>query len=83
MTVARMTRVQARSASLPDSARAPLSAQALRVIEGEHQAREFIARLRAQQADADELALVVAPLYGATLRGFCAVLAKALGVKCG
>lgn len=57
------------------------SPQALRVIEGERKAREYLARLQAQQADPDELALIVAMLYGATLRGFCRVIAKALGVK--
>lgn len=55
------------------------SGQALRVIEGEAQAAQFLARLRAQQADPDELALIVATLYGATLRGFCRVLCKAIG----
>lgn len=54
--------------------------QALRVIEGEAQAHLFLARLHAQQADPDELALILAALYGATLRGFCRVLCKALGV---
>lgn len=54
------------------------SAPALRVIEGERKAAEFLARLQAQQADPDELALIVAALYGATLRGFCAAITKAL-----
>ena len=35
---------------------------------------------QAQQADPDELALMVSMLYGATLRGFCRVIEKALGV---
>jgi hypothetical protein len=35
----------------------------------------------AQQADPDELALIVFTLYGATLRGFCRVIEKALGVR--
>lgn len=56
----------------------PQSAQALRVIEGECKASAYLARLHAQQADPDELALIVAALYGATLRGFCAAVTKAL-----
>lgn len=55
------------------------SGQALRVIQGEAQARQYLARLHAQQADPDELALIVAALYGATLRGFCRVIVKAMG----
>ena len=54
--------------------------QALRVIEGEHKAAQYLARLQAQQADPDELALIVATLYGATLRGFCRMIEKAQGV---
>lgn len=50
---------------------AQLAREALRVIEGERQANEYLTRLRAQQADPDELALIVAMLYGAALRGFC------------
>ena len=46
--------------------------------EGERQANDLLARLHAQQADPDELALVVAMLYGAALRGFCAAIVKAL-----
>jgi len=44
-------------------------------------ASDYLARLQAQQADPDELALIVSMLYGATLRGFCRVIVKALGVK--
>ena len=55
--------------------------QATRVIEGEHKASEYLARLQAQQADPDELALIVSMLYGATLRGFCRVIEKAMGVR--
>lgn len=65
----------------PDSHGAPLAGQALRVIEGESKAADYLARLQAQQADPDELALIVSMLYGATLRGFCRVIAKALGVR--
>lgn len=52
--------------------------QAQRMSEGERMAGDFLARLRAQQADAEELALIVAALYGATLRGFCRALCNAL-----
>jgi hypothetical protein len=63
----------------PDSQAAPLAGQALRVIEGERKAAEFLARLQTQQADPDELALIVSMLYGATLRGFARVIVKAIG----
>ena len=56
----------------------PLGREALRVREGERQANDFLARLHAQQADPDELALVMAVLYGAALRGFCAAIVTAL-----
>ena len=65
----------------PDSHGAPHAVQALRVIEGETKAGQYLARLQAQQADPDELALIVSMLYGATLRGFCRVIEKALGVR--
>lgn len=70
---------QSRSES-PDSQGAPYSGQALRVIEGEGKAAHYLARLHAQQAGPDELALIVSMLYGATLRGFCRAIEKALGV---
>lgn len=54
------------------------SVQTLCVVGGERRAHEFLARLHAQQADPDELALIVAALYGAALRGFSAVITKAL-----
>lgn len=57
---------------------APLAREALRVIEGERKANEYLERLHAQHADPDELAVIVAMLYGAALRGFCSVIAKAL-----
>jgi hypothetical protein len=56
------------------------ASEALRVIEGEQQARDYLARLQAQQVDPDELAVTISMLYGAALRGFCRVLAKAVGV---
>lgn len=62
---------------------APRSAQALRTIEGERKAAEYLERLQAQHADPDELALIVAMLYGAALRGFCRAIEKALGVRHG
>lgn len=68
-----------RSGEQRDSPGAPLAGQALRVIEGERKAADYLARLQAQQADPDELALVVVTLYGAALRGFCRVIAKAIG----
>lgn len=61
----------------------PRAGQALRVIEGESNAAQYLARLQAEQADPDELALIVSMLYGATLRGFCRVIQKALGVQHG
>ena len=63
----------------PDSHGAPCGRQALRVIEGETRAREYLARLQAQQADPQELAVIVSMLYGAALQGFCRVLEKAIG----
>ena len=66
-----------------DCRSAPQAGQALRVIEGEAKAATFLARLHASQADPDELAVIVSMLYGAALRGFCRVLAKALGVQHG
>lgn len=57
---------------------APLAGQALQVIEGETKAREFLGRLRAEQADAHDLGVIVSMLYGPRLRGFCSVITKAL-----
>ena len=54
--------------------------QALRVIDGERKASQYMARLHAQQADPAELAVIVSMMYGATLHGFCRVIEKALGV---
>lgn len=56
-----------------------VSGHALKVIAGEAKARDYLARLQVQQADPDELAVMVSMLYGASLRGFCRVLAKAIG----
>lgn len=49
------------------------------MIEGEGKAADYLARLHAQQADPDELALIVSMMYGAMLRGFCRVIEKTLG----
>lgn len=57
---------------------ARLSGQALKVIEGETKARYYIAGLQAQQADPDELAVIVSMLYGSALRGFARVIEQAL-----
>ena len=57
----------------------PQAGQALRVIEGESKAHAYLARLQAQQAAPDELAMIVSTLSGAALRGFCRVIEKALG----
>jgi hypothetical protein len=56
------------------------SGQALRVIDGEGKATQYLAHLHAQQADPDELALMVSMFYGATLQGVCRLIEKALGV---
>lgn len=58
---------------------AGLAAQALHAINGEGKAAQYLARLHAQQADPDELAFIVAELYGAALAGFCRVVARAIG----
>lgn len=63
-----------------NSASASPSAHAQRVIGGERRAAEFLARLQAQQAEPDELALIVAAMYGAMLRGFCDAITKALRI---
>ncbi len=75
-----LTREQGKADDLY-SAKAPVAAHALQVIEGERKAHECLARLQASHADPDELAVIVSMLYGATLRGFCRVLAKVLGVN--
>jgi hypothetical protein len=64
-----------------DSQAAPLAGRALQVIDGENKAAQYLARLQAQQADPDELAVIVSMLYGAGFRGFCRVIEKALGVQ--
>lgn len=79
---ANVGRVEVQSGSeSPDSRGAPLVGQALRTIEGEGKAAQYLARLHAQQADPGELALIVSMLYGATLRGFCRAIEKALEAR--
>ena len=65
----------------PDCHGARHAGQALRVIEGQQKADAYLTRLHAQQADPDELAVIVSMLYGATLRGFCRALEKAIGAR--
>ena len=80
-TVAAVSPPESKRDESPDSQAAPLAGQALRVIAGGSKAAQYLARLQDQQADPDELALIVSMLYGATLRGFCRVIEKALGVR--
>ena len=80
-TVAAVAPQESEQDERPDSHGAPHAVQALRVIEGEANAGQYLARLYTQQVDPDELALIVAMLYGATLRGFCRAIEKALGVR--
>lgn len=61
--------------------RLPTTGQALQVIEGERKAAQYLARLRAQPADTDELACIVSMLYGARLRGFCRIVQSALSER--
>jgi hypothetical protein len=70
--------------SLPEKDKAHgYTGRALREVEGESKASQYLERLQAQQADPDELALIVAALYGATLRGFCRAIEKAIGGRHG
>ena len=58
-----------------------LSGHALKVMEGEAKARDYLAQLQAQQADPDELSVILSMLYGVALRGLCRALEKAIGVR--
>ena len=80
-TVAAVAPLEDKQNEKPDCHGATLAGQALRVIEGESKAAEYLARLHAQQAGPDELAATVSRLYGGALRGFCRVIEKALGVR--
>lgn len=79
-TVAAVAPQESKHVEGPDCDVPPHAGQALRVIEGEAKAARYLARLQAEQADSDELAVIVSMLYGATLRGFCRAIEKALGV---
>ena len=57
--------------------------RALKTIEGEQRAAQYMARLQAQQVDPGELAVTVSTLYGETLRGFCRVIEKELEARHG
>ena len=80
-TVAAVAPLESKHDNNTDFHGARHSGQALRVIEGNKKAAQYLARLQAQQANPDDLALIVAMLYGATLREFCRVIEKALGVQ--
>ena len=60
-----------------------ISGRALKTIEGERRAAQFLARLQAQQVDPDELAVIVSMLYGDVLRGFCRAIEKELEARHG
>ena len=77
-TVATVAPQESKQSESPDFHSPPQAGQALRVIEGEGKATDYLARLHAQQAGPDKLALTVSMMYGATLRGFCRVIEKTL-----
>ena len=77
-TVATVAPLESKQDKSPDSLSAPHAGQALKVIDDEGKATYYLARLHAQQAGPDELALIVSMMYGATLRGFCRVIEKTL-----
>ena len=54
------------------------SATALRIIDGNNKAAQYLARLQAQQADPDELAALLASLHGELLHGACKLIEKSL-----
>jgi hypothetical protein len=54
------------------------SREALRLVEGQEKATQYLGRLQTEQVNQDELAVTVAALYGSALRGFCAAIEKAL-----
>ena len=79
-----LTRTEDEARTADASRGVPYAQQALRAIEGECKAAQYLARMHAQQAAPDELAIIVSMLYGASLRGFCRVIEKALrGVRHG
>ena len=77
-TVATVAPLESKQDESRNSPSAPHAGQALKVIEGEGKAADYLARLQAQQAGPDELALIVSMMYGGTLRGFCRVIEKTL-----
>ncbi len=62
----------------PDFRAAGIAEQAAFTIEGEDYARACIERLRADSAEPDELAVLLAFLHGPMLRGACRVIEKEL-----
>lgn len=82
-TVAAVAPLESKQNEKPDCHGKTLAGQSLCVIEGEDKAAHYLARLHVQQVDPDELAVTVSLLYGATLRGFCRVIEKALRVQHG
>lgn len=59
------------------------AAPAARVIEGEQEGREFLARIHAGIAQPDELAVIVACLPGKLQHGLCRLLQKTLEARHG
>jgi len=82
-TVAAVATQESKQNEKPNCHGKTLAGQALCVIEGEGKAARYLARLHVQQVDSDELAATVSLMYGATLRGFCRVIEKALRVQHG
>lgn len=78
-TVAAVAPLEHSKVERSDSRSAPRAGQALQAIEGERKAAQYLARLQAEQADPDELAVILSMLYGAALRGFCRAIEKAIG----
>lgn len=74
MNSARATRAAVGPATFPFNQLAP----AARVIEGEHEAGDFLDRIHTGMAQPDELAVIVAYLCGELLHGFCRLLQKVL-----
>lgn len=77
-TVAAVAPHEAKQNETPDCRGVRYSDQAMRVIAGEHQAEQYLARLHAQLAAPEELSVIVAFLRGELLHGFCRVLEKSL-----
>lgn len=56
----------------------PFAAPDAVAADGQRAAEAFVQRLQAGQAADDELAGILAPMYGQRLRGFCQALQRAL-----